>query len=90
MTRSGGRQGGERRHTITILEIAEAEAQGEDYCGNINSQLKVTSTLPCYEGLVQGKPALIMIDTGATVNLVNRAFLDDYPEIRKQEDATTI
>ena len=38
ITRSDGRQGGERRRTVTNLEFVEAQAQGEDYCGNINSQ----------------------------------------------------
>ena len=90
MNRSDGRQGGERRHTVTNLELAETEARGEDYCGNINSLPKITTILPCYEGLVQEKPALVLIDTGATVNLVNHTFLDDHQGARKPDDATTI
>ena len=75
---------------MTNLERTEAEARDEDYFGNISNLPKIPTTLPCYKGRVQGKPALVLIDTGATVNLVNRTFLDDPQVARRPDDATTI
>ena len=49
---------------MTNLEVAEAEARDESYCGSVCSLLKVTTILPCYKGRVQGRPTLVLIDTG--------------------------
>ena len=75
---------------MTNLEFVEAEMQDESYYGNICDLPRVTATLPCYKGRVQGKPALVLIDMGATVNLVNCAFIKDQWDAKGLEDTTTI
>ena len=89
-TRVDGRHGSKRRHTVTNLELMEAETQDESYCGNICDLPRVTVVLPCYKDRAQGKPALILIDTGATVNLINCAFLEDHWDAKGPEDTTAI
>ena len=89
-TRVDGRHDGKRHHTVTNLELAEAETQNESYCGNICDLPRVIATLPCYKGQVQGKPTLILIDTGATANLINCTFLEDQWDAKGPEDTTTI
>ena len=50
-----GRRGGERRHTVTNLECAEEEVQGQEYCGNASHLPKARTTLPCFKAKKIGR-----------------------------------
>ena len=89
-TRGEGRHGGERRHTVTNLEFAEEEVQGREYCGNTSHLPKARTTLPCFKAKIQGRLGLALLDTGATTNFVNRAFLEKHPGAEGKGDSTTI
>ena len=75
---------------MTNLELVEEKAQGQGYCGNACHIPKVTTTLPCFKAKIQGKPGLALIDTGATTNFVNRAFLEESQGTEEMEGSTTI
>ena len=75
--RGKGRCGGKRRHTVTNLERAKEEVQGQEYCGNASHLPKARTKLPCFKVKTQGRLGLVLLDTGATTNFVDRDFLEE-------------
>ena len=75
---------------MTNLERAEEEMQGREYCGNASHLPKARTTLPCFKAKIQGRLGLVLLDTGATTNFVNRDFLEERPGNKRKDDSTTI
>ena len=46
--------------------------------------------LPCFKAKIQGRLGLTLLDTEATTNFVDRAFLEKQPGDERKEDSTTI
>ena len=75
---------------MTNLERAEEGMQGQEYCGNASHLPKARTTLPCFKAKIQGRLGLVLLDTGATTNFVNRAFLEKQPGDERKDNSTTI
>lgn len=75
---------------MTNLERAEEEIQDRDYCGNATHLPKAKTMLPCFKVKIQGRPRLALLDTGATTNFVNRAFLKEHSGAVEGESSTAI
>ena len=75
---------------MTNLEIAKEEAQSREYCGNASHLPKARTTLPCFKAKIQGRLGLALLDTGATTNFVDRAFLENQSGNGRKADSTTI
>lgn len=81
-----------KRRTITNLEQTERADNQDDYCGNTWGGASSTHKLPSYHARLGGRPAHVLLDSGATQNYVAAGFLreDVYTTHHAPTDKVTL
>lgn len=75
---------------MTNLEAIDPDKRDLDYCGHASDTPRPMRILPSFHGHVEGRPAYILVDSGASVNFIARGLIGGLQNPEAAGQATEI